>query len=185
MSKWTLYLHPISGLLAWPELWTLRYFNGNNEPCDMLVGPCACGAWHHAEEWGDPRHVCARRLSNTSMILEYYDAEIVPFPADASRELRIKVLGEQEVLAEEAAARRQTLTFQELVTEELVRARNGHGPVRGLHEGYGVLMEEVDEFWDEVKLKKPKREDVLAELVQVAAMAQKIAEDVLLCPSSS
>lgn len=28
-----------------PKHWPKR-FNASNEPCDMLVGPCACGAWH-------------------------------------------------------------------------------------------------------------------------------------------
>lgn len=31
-----------------------RYHNGQiTEPCDMIEGPCACGAWHHFYEW-DP-----------------------------------------------------------------------------------------------------------------------------------
>lgn len=28
----------------WPSSWPL-YLNGNDF-CDMLIGPCACGAWH-------------------------------------------------------------------------------------------------------------------------------------------
>lgn len=28
-----------------------RLYNGCNEPCDMAVGPCACGAWHTAACW--------------------------------------------------------------------------------------------------------------------------------------
>ena len=71
--------------------------------------------------------------------------------------------------------------FRALVKEELARARDGHAPQNSLHEGYAVLLEEVDEFWDEVK-KKTKNRDLkktLAELVQIAAMAQRTAEDVL------
>lgn len=59
MSKQTLYHN---GLLGWPQEWTERNYNGCNEPCDMLIGPCACGAWHHAEDWDDA--------------LRYYNAEI-------------------------------------------------------------------------------------------------------------
>lgn len=28
----------------------LPRFNANNEPCDMVDGPCCCGAWHNPEE---------------------------------------------------------------------------------------------------------------------------------------
>ena len=69
--------------------------------------------------------------------------------------------------------------FARMVKDELKVARNGHGPVRSLHEGYGVLLEEVDEFWNEVKLKKSVPERAIRELVQISAMAQRIAEDVL------
>ncbi len=31
-----------------------KRYNGSNKPCDMTVGPCSCGASHHAE------HVCDR-----------------------------------------------------------------------------------------------------------------------------
>lgn len=67
--------------------------------------------------------------------------------------------------------------FQKLVEEELVRARTRHGRITTLHEGYAVLLEEVDEFWDEVKKKRPASENVLNELIQIGAMAQRIAED--------
>lgn len=71
-------------------------------------------------------------------------------------------------------------SFQRLVADELTSARKKHpGKQNSFHEGYGVLLEEVDEFWDEVKKRSSKRipAKVLAELVQVAAMAQRTAED--------
>lgn len=74
--------------------------------------------------------------------------------------------------------------FKALVSAELKRARDGHAKQHSLHEGFAVLLEEVDEFWDEVK-KKSKNRDLqktLAELVQIAAMAQRTAEDVLGVP---
>lgn len=40
-----------NGLLDWPDEWTERVYNACNEPCDVLIGPCACGAWHHLEDW--------------------------------------------------------------------------------------------------------------------------------------
>ncbi len=41
----------------------------------MLIGPCACGAWHSAEEWGDPDHACPRSIHG-SMVLAFYNALI-------------------------------------------------------------------------------------------------------------
>jgi hypothetical protein len=42
-----------NGLLGWPDSWNVpaayRY-NACNQPCDMLVGPCVCGAWHTTDE---------------------------------------------------------------------------------------------------------------------------------------
>jgi hypothetical protein len=45
-------LHRINGLVPWPANWTDRHYNASHEPCDMLVGPCSCGAWHmESEDW--------------------------------------------------------------------------------------------------------------------------------------
>ena len=33
-----------------PHIFDKNNFNGR-DPCDMLIGPCACGAWHKADEW--------------------------------------------------------------------------------------------------------------------------------------
>lgn len=34
----------------WPQGWP-EYHNANVDPCDMAVGPCACGAWHGPGEF--------------------------------------------------------------------------------------------------------------------------------------
>ena len=34
-----------------PVEWIGQYHNACIEPCDMLVGLCVCGAWHHLNEW--------------------------------------------------------------------------------------------------------------------------------------
>lgn len=39
-----------NGLTVWPADWP-RFHNASNEPCDMLLGPCCCGAWHSAGEF--------------------------------------------------------------------------------------------------------------------------------------
>ena len=71
------------------------------------------------------------------------------------------------------------MTFAELVREEVTKARSKHAPIHSLHEGYAVLLEEVDELWDEVKKRAAFRDqrNVLLELVQIGAMAQRVAED--------
>ena len=72
------------------------------------------------------------------------------------------------------------MQFQISVAIELQKARAAYRPMASAHEGWAVLREEVDELWDEVKKKPSKRNtvDMYNELVQVAAMAQRMAEDI-------
>jgi hypothetical protein len=72
------------------------------------------------------------------------------------------------------------------VQSEIENAMAHHGSMSGPHEAYGVLLEEVDEFWDEVKLNPHKMTDaervawkkrMHKELVQVAAMAVRAIVD--------
>ncbi len=64
------------------------------------------------------------------------------------------------------------------VAAELTRARSKHGPMRGAHEGYAVLLEEVDELWDEVKRQGADKDAMRKEALQVAAMGVRFAVDV-------
>jgi hypothetical protein len=41
------------------------------------------------------------------------------------------------------------------IGESYIKARKKHAPMRGPHEGYAILLEEVDELWDEVKAWQP------------------------------
>jgi hypothetical protein len=72
--------------------------------------------------------------------------------------------------------------FPRAVRTELIRAYSMHGPVQSLHEGYAVILEELDEAWDEIKKKSSKRDmqNLLREFIQIGAMAQKVAEDVIM-----
>lgn len=65
------------------------------------------------------------------------------------------------------------------VREELRRARELFPPFVSTHEGYAVLLEELDELWDEVKRKPDatSKDRMRREAVQVAAMAIKFIED--------
>jgi hypothetical protein len=69
------------------------------------------------------------------------------------------------------------VTFLEDVAAEVVRARAKHPPINSLHEGYAVILEELDEFWEEVRAQQFDPHRSYHELVQVAAMAQRTAED--------
>lgn len=37
-------------------------FRMNGERCDMIQGPCACGAWHRLDDWGFDIRVAVRTL---------------------------------------------------------------------------------------------------------------------------
>lgn len=69
--------------------------------------------------------------------------------------------------------------FDEIVIE-LVQAMTTWPPFNSMHEGYGVLLEEVDELWDHVKTKQKNRQLAVArkEALQVAAMAIRFALEV-------
>lgn len=67
------------------------------------------------------------------------------------------------------------------VAEEANEAESKHGHFNSAHEGYAVLLEEVEELWDEVK-KKPKNRDhdnMYKEAIQVAASALRFALDIV------
>ena len=71
--------------------------------------------------------------------------------------------------------------FLVLVHAELCRARHTFPVgIHSGHEGYGVIMEEVAEFFEEVRAQTLNPGAMLKELVQIAAMCQRVAEDVLL-----
>lgn len=74
---------------------------------------------------------------------------------------------------------RQESTFAAEVRGELERARRKFPPINSLHEGYAVILEELDEFFDEVRAQDldGRLRRAYRELIQIAAMAQRTAED--------
>lgn len=64
---------------------------------------------------------------------------------------------------------------------EYKHVRKNKKPFNSFHESWGVIFEEVDEYWDEVKKKKSARDrkNALHELVQIATACQRAAEDLL------
>lgn len=63
------------------------------------------------------------------------------------------------------------------VNAELERATRKFGPMASPHEGYAVILEELEEFWQAVKTKGYTREQARDELLQVAAMAVRCIVD--------
>lgn len=61
------------------------------------------------------------------------------------------------------------------VFDELRRAEDKFGPFHSAHEGYAILLEEVDELWQEIK--HGTKDRVHDEAVQVAAMAIRFLKD--------
>lgn len=62
------------------------------------------------------------------------------------------------------------------IAQELHRARTKHPlPMRSTHEGYGVIAEEFDEMWDDIK--KDDTQGALKECVQVGAMCLRYLID--------
>ena len=59
-----------------------------------------------------------------------------------------------------------------IVSAELKRAEAKFAPFNSPHEGYAVLLEEVDELWDAVKMQYgPDRDEQMRkEAIQVTAM---------------
>ena len=64
------------------------------------------------------------------------------------------------------------------VREELISATQMHGPMRSRHEGYAVILEELDELWDNIKANNHGRAE-RSEAIQVAAMAARYILDLL------
>lgn len=84
---------------------------------------------------------------------------------------------------EETQRRRQEMLRQidhclALVRQEIEDATKVHGKFHSAHEGYAVILEELDELWDEVKAKHYNSEKGFKEAKQVAAMAIRYMVDI-------
>ena len=58
---------------------------------------------------------------------------------------------------------------------EALRGIEKHGPYNSFHEGYAVMLEEVDELWDEIKQKDADPAAIYLESLQIAAVALRVA----------
>jgi hypothetical protein len=65
------------------------------------------------------------------------------------------------------------------ILEELYHAQRTKGrPFNSAHEGYSVILEELDELWDEVRKKVRDKQRMNEECVQIAASAIRFILDV-------
>ena len=63
------------------------------------------------------------------------------------------------------------------VRAEIARAIAKHPPMNSPHEGYAVILEELDELWIEVKANNGRELSALEEAVQIAAMGVRYVTD--------
>jgi len=64
------------------------------------------------------------------------------------------------------------------IVEEYLRASKKFGAMASAHEGYAVILEELDELWDEIKNQIQDKEAIRSEAIQVGAMALRFLVDV-------
>lgn len=69
----------------------------------------------------------------------------------------------------------------EKVATEIQTSREKYGPFNSTHEVYGVLIEEVEEFWELVRNKYmddlPKKKNMINELTQIAAISLRAIDE--------
>jgi hypothetical protein len=68
------------------------------------------------------------------------------------------------------------------IQAELTRAREKNSTFNSAHEGYAVILEELDELWEEVRKKRSDRDTnkMIEECTQIAAMAVRFIQDICL-----
>lgn len=74
----------------------------------------------------------------------------------------------------------KTTSFQSKVYNEYKRARTYFPPFNSGHEGYAVLLEEVQELWNEIKKSKDSRRinsRMITECIQISAMSMAFVMD--------
>jgi hypothetical protein len=117
-------------------------------------------------------NILAGEFGRSSVLQRYYKLRAKPEFGDKEPKLPTAVYtalptgvqnGLHEVLVE--------------IQDEVLAMVKEHGDFRSLHEGYAVILEELEELWDEVK-RPPERRDLQrlrSEALNVAASAAKFA----------
>jgi hypothetical protein len=81
--------------------------------------------------------------------------------------------------ASEQPSVRNLSKFFEYVRKEINRATGLYGPIRSYHEAHSIILEEFEEFWDEVKQwpRTYSAQNVEKELIQMVAMCCRTLMD--------
>lgn len=155
---------------------TARY-RGGNQRCDYCFGPldrdltcrdldCRQGKEHAQEHMVAEKAEVVTRHGLPPME-EQNDLPEAPLLGKPFAMTNIRQLTNQQAELVDAALAR--------VRAELLHAMVMHGPMHSGHEAYGVIKEELDEFFDEVRANR--HVNFRKELVQVAAMAVRAMVD--------
>ncbi|MEP1612677.1 MAG: hypothetical protein ABJL72_12245 [Roseobacter sp.] len=64
-------------------------------------------------------------------------------------------------------------TISSDVLREVLRADEKHPPYNGPHEGWAVILEELDELWEHVRADTGRSDKARKEAIQVAATAMR------------
>lgn len=67
------------------------------------------------------------------------------------------------------------------INSECERAMLNYPPFKSPHEGFAIILEEMDELWTEIKKRKngnPNSDAIKKEAVQLAAMCKRFLLDV-------
>jgi len=64
-----------------------------------------------------------------------------------------------------------------VIIHEFNKATEKNGAFNSPHEAYAVLLEEVDELWDDIKRNQGRNQKAMLEAMQVAAMAMRYLVD--------
>lgn len=61
------------------------------------------------------------------------------------------------------------------ITQEVINAKEKHpGDFKNYHEAYAVILEEMDELWDEIRKKDHNKNNIRYEATQTAAMLVRL-----------
>jgi len=73
------------------------------------------------------------------------------------------------------------------IIREVETAEANYPPLNYPHEAYAVILEEVDEYWEEVRKKQSARVmvDMRTELIHIAAMAFRAIRDTIDIPAGT
>ena len=63
------------------------------------------------------------------------------------------------------------------VAAEVRKAAAKHRPMASAHEGYAVILEELDELWEHVRADTAYGKDARKEAIQIAAMGVRFVKD--------